>query len=53
VGDRAVLIGRSESERITVEQFARRIGTIHHEVLCAVSERVTRHWHRDGRPAEA
>jgi alanine racemase len=52
VGERAVLIGRSENERITTEQFASRIGTIHHEVLCAVSERVTRHWHRDGHPAQ-
>ena len=50
VGEPAVLIGRSGDERITVEDVARRTGTIHHEVLCAISERVTRHWHRDGAP---
>jgi alanine racemase len=51
VGETAVLIGRSQTERITAEQFARRAGTIHHEVLCGITERVTRRWHRDGRPA--
>jgi alanine racemase len=48
VGQAAVLIGDSGDERITVEQLARRTGTIHHEVLCAISDRVTRRWHRDG-----
>jgi alanine racemase len=51
VGERAVLIGSSGEQRITAEAFARRTGTIHHEVLCAISERVTRRWHRDGAPA--
>jgi alanine racemase len=50
VGERAVLVGRDGEQRITVEQFARRIGTIHHEVLCGISDRVTRRWHRDGTP---
>jgi alanine racemase len=43
-----VLIGRSGEERITAEEVARRIDTINHEVLCRVSDRVTRRWHRDG-----
>ncbi len=51
VGERAVLIGRSGEERITVEDVARRRATINHEVLCGISDRVTREWHRDGVPA--
>ncbi|HET9124470.1 MAG TPA: alanine racemase [Solirubrobacteraceae bacterium] len=50
VGDEVVLIGRSGAERITAEEVARRIGTINHEVLCRLGERVTRRWHRDGEP---
>jgi alanine racemase len=48
VGEAAVLIGRAGAQRITVEELARQTGTIHHEVLCAISDRVTRRWHRDG-----
>ncbi len=43
-----MLIGRSGEERITAEEVARRIDTINHEVLCRLSDRVTRRWHRDG-----
>ena len=50
VGEAAVLIGRSGEERITVEDVARRRATIHHEVLCGLSDRITRAWHRDGVP---
>ncbi|MGH2930050.1 MAG: alanine racemase, partial [Solirubrobacteraceae bacterium] len=49
-GSRAILIGRSGSERLTVEDMARRIGTINHEVLCGISSRVPRRYHRDGVP---
>ena len=48
VGEAAVLIGRAGAQRITVEELARQTGTIHHEVLCAISDRVPRRWHRDG-----
>jgi alanine racemase len=48
VEEEVVLIGRSGEERITAEEVARRIDTINHEVLCRVSDRVTRRWHRDG-----
>jgi alanine racemase len=50
VGARAVLIGRSGDERQTVEDIANRIGTINHEVLCGISARVPRRYHRDGTP---
>jgi alanine racemase len=48
VGAPAVLIGRMGSERLTVEDMANRIGTINHEVLCGISARVPRRYHRDG-----
>jgi alanine racemase len=48
VGAEAVLIGRSGGERQTVEDLANRIGTINHEILCGISQRVPRRYHRDG-----
>jgi alanine racemase len=50
VGARAVLIGRSGTERQTVEDIANRVGTINHEILCGISVRVPREYHRDGAP---
>jgi alanine racemase len=51
VGARAILIGRSGQERQTVEDIAQRLDTINHEVLCGISARVPRRYHRDGTPA--
>jgi alanine racemase len=51
VGTGAILIGRSGSERQTVEDLANRLGTVAHEVLCGIGPRVTRRYHRDGVPA--
>ncbi len=48
VGDRVILIGADGSEHLRAEALARRIGTISWEVLCAISERVPRRYHRDG-----
>jgi len=50
VGAPAVLIGRQGVQRQTAEQLARRIGTISYEVLCGISARVPRLYHRDGEP---
>jgi alanine racemase len=50
VGAPAVLIGRSGEERQTVEDIAHRLDTINHEVLCGISTRVPRRYHRDGTP---
>jgi alanine racemase len=47
-GTPAVLIGRDGDERQTVEDIARRISSIPHEVLCGISARVVRRYHRDG-----
>ena len=51
VGDAATLIGVDGRERQTAEELARLIGTISYEVLCWISKRVPRVYHRDGKPA--
>jgi alanine racemase len=48
VGDEVILIGGSGSERQTAEDVSRRLGTIAYEVICGISGRVTRAYHRDG-----
>ena len=48
IGDEVILIGRSGTERQTAEDVARRLGTISYEVICGISRRVTRAYHRDG-----
>ncbi len=50
VGDTATLIGVDGGERQTAEDIARRLGTISYEVVCMVSRRVPRVYHRDGSP---
>ena len=50
VGDEVILIGRSENQRQTAEDVARRLDTIAYEVICGISGRVTRTYHRDGSP---
>lgn len=42
VGDEVVLLGSQESETITPEEIAAKIGTISYEVFCSVSARVPR-----------
>jgi alanine racemase len=48
IGERGVLIGADGSERQSAEELARRIGTISYEILCGISARVPRVYHRDG-----
>jgi alanine racemase len=50
VEQEAIIIGRSGDERQTVEDVANRLDTINHEVLCGISARVPRRYHRDGKP---
>jgi alanine racemase len=50
VGDRVTIIGRDGGERQTAEVLARRIGTINYEIVCGISPRVPRSYHRDGTP---
>jgi alanine racemase len=50
-GDPAFIIGRDGEERQTAEDLARRLDTINYEVVCAISGRVPRAYHRDGEAA--
>ena len=50
-GMRATLIGANGSERQSAEDLAARIGTINYEIVCGISARVPRAYHRDGVPA--
>jgi alanine racemase len=47
-GEPATIIGRDGDERQTAEDLARRLQTINYEVVCGVSRRVPRSYHRDG-----
>jgi alanine racemase len=42
VGDEVVLIGRSGAEEITVDEWAKVLGTITYEVTCQINGRVER-----------
>jgi alanine racemase len=53
VGDPATIVGRDGEERQTAEDVARRIDTINYEIVCGISARVPRRYHRDGVPVEA
>lgn len=48
VGDEVVLFGRQGAEEIRLEELARIIGTIDHEILCNVNRRVPRIYTRNG-----
>ncbi len=50
VGETATIIGADGGERQTAEQLARWIGTINYELVCGISGRVPRVYHRDGVP---
>jgi alanine racemase len=50
VGREVTLLGASGGQRVTAEEMAARIGTINYEVVCEVSKRVPRAYHRDGTP---
>ena len=49
-GDRVTIIGADGGQRQTAEDVARRIGTINYEILCGITARVPRVYHRDGAP---
>jgi alanine racemase len=52
IGAPATLIGADSGERQSAEQLAARIGTINYEVVCWISKRVRRSYHRDGAPLD-
>jgi alanine racemase len=52
MGDEAVIFGRQGGEEISVDEVAKRSGTINYEVVCAVSGRVPRVYLRGGQVSE-
>jgi alanine racemase len=48
VGDEVVLFGRQGSDEITVDEVARRVGTINYEVICGIGKRVARLYLKSG-----
>ncbi len=48
MGAAATLIGVDGEQRQTAEDLAARLGTINYEVICSISKRVVRRYHRDG-----
>jgi alanine racemase len=48
IGSRVTVIGVDPPHEQTAEQLARRVGTINYEILCGISARVPRLYHRDG-----
>ncbi|MCK4647941.1 alanine racemase [bacterium] len=42
VGDEVVLIGKQGKERVSVEEIAKKVETVPHEVICRIAERVPR-----------
>ncbi len=48
VGEPVTIIGTQGAERVSAEELARCIGTINYEILCGITARVPRRWHRDG-----
>ncbi|MDQ6777771.1 MAG: alanine racemase [Actinomycetota bacterium] len=50
-GMRATIIGTDGSEHQSAEDLAARIDTINYEIVCGISGRVPREYHRDGKPA--
>jgi alanine racemase len=51
VGDQVTIIGAQGGQRQTAEEVAQRMETISYEVVCGISGRVPRVYHRDGEPA--
>lgn len=49
VGDVVTLIGRDGDEEIRVDALADLLDTIHYEIVCGISKRVTRVYKKDGR----
>jgi alanine racemase len=49
-GAPVTIIGADGDERQTAEELARRAQTISYEIVCGISSRVPRLYHRDGVP---
>jgi alanine racemase len=52
-GTPVVLIGSQGQERILAEELAARLSTINYEIVCGLTGRVPRIYHRDGELVDA
>ena len=52
IGNKVVLIGQHESERITAEEIAEAAGSFNYEILCGISRRVPRYYVKDGKTVQ-
>lgn len=52
VGTKVTLIGTEKNETITIDEIARKIGTINYEIPCIISSRVPRVYRRNGKTEE-
>lgn len=52
IGNKVVLIGQHESERITAEEIAEAAGSFNYEFLCGISRRVPRYYVKDGKTVQ-
>lgn len=52
-GEEVVLLGEQGEERITAEEIAEQLGTIHYEVVCMVAHRVPRLYIESGSPSKS
>ncbi|MGG3836061.1 alanine racemase [Paenibacillus thiaminolyticus] len=51
-GEEVVLLGEQGEERITAEEIADHLGTIHYEVVCMVAHRMPRLYIESGKPVK-
>ena len=51
-GAPVTLIGSQGDERILAEELAERLQTINYEIVCGITARVVRVYHRDGEPVD-
>lgn len=52
VGTNVTLIGKSETDEVTVSEIAEKVGTINHEIICGISVRVPRVFIENGKIVE-
>ena len=52
IGNKVVLIGQHQSERISAEEIAEAAGSFNYEILCGISRRVPRYYVKDGKTVQ-
>lgn len=52
IGNKVILVGQQESQRITAEEIAEAAGSFNYEFLCGISRRVPRYYVKDGKTVQ-